>query len=133
MRIEELNVALRARNPWESFDLGFALARHTGANLYLAFGVPYLLFVLLVNLVTWGSPTLALLIVWWCKPVFDRIALHVMSQAVFGETPSWRRTINGLLKIPRTGLLYSLTLGRLDFARSLHPVSYTHLTLPTKA
>lgn len=120
MRIEELNVALRARNPWESFDLGFALARHTGANLYLAFGVPYLLFVLLVNLVTWGSPTLALLIVWWCKPVFDRIALHVMSQAVFGETPSWRRTINGLLKIPRTGLLYSLTLGRLDFARSLH-------------
>ena len=120
MHVDQLNVALRARNPWESFDLGVALARHTGANLYLAFALPYLAFALLVNLLAWGSPTVAMLIVWWAKPAFDRIALYVAAQAVFGETPSWRATLKSLRKIPRSGLLYALTLGRFDFARSLH-------------
>ncbi len=120
MQIDQLNVVLRARNPWESFDLGIALARHTGANLYLAFALPYLACVLLVNLVTWGNPTAAILIIWWLKPVFDRIALHVVSQAVFSETPPWRATLKGLWKIPRSGLLYALTIGRFDFARSFH-------------
>ena len=124
MRIDELNVALRARNPWESFDLGFALARHTGFNLYLAFVLPYFAFALLVNVFIWGHPTAAMLIIWWVKPAFDRIALSVVSQAVFAETPSWRTTINGLLKIPRTGLLYALTFGRFDFARSFHLAVY---------
>ena len=120
MRIDELTVALRARNPWEAFDLGIALARHTGANLYWAFVLPYLAFVLLVNVVTWGNPTVAMLIVWWGKPAFDRIALYVVAQAVFGATPPWRTTLKSLWQIPRTGLLYALTLGRFDFARSFH-------------
>lgn len=120
MRIDDLTVALRARNPWEAFDLGVALARRSGANLYWAFALPYLAFALLVNLVTWGYPTLALLIVWWVKPAFDRIALHVVSQAVFGVTPSWRATLANLRHIPRTGLLHAMTLGRFDFARSFH-------------
>ena len=83
MRIDELNVALRARNPWESFDLGFALARHTGFNLYLAFVLPYIAFALLVNVFIWGHPTAAMLIIWWVKPAFDRIALSVVSQAAY--------------------------------------------------
>ena len=120
MRIDQLSVDLRARNPWEAFDLGIALARLTAADLFMAFTVPYLAFVLLVNLVAWGYPTAALLIVWWLKPVFDRIALHVIAQAVFGPTPPWRATLKSLWQIPRTGLLYSLTLGRFDLARSFH-------------
>ncbi len=120
MRIDDLTVALRARNPWESFDLGLVLARHTGANLFLAFIIPYAGFALLVNLLLWGHPTIAMLLVWWLKPLFDRIALHVLSQSVFGATPRWRATLAGLKQIPRTGLLHALTLGRFDFARSFH-------------
>ena len=120
MRIDDLTVALRARNPWESFDLGLVLARHTGANLFFAFIIPYAGFALLVNLVLWGHPTLAMLLVWWLKPLFDRIALHVLAQSVFGATPHWRATLRGLKQIPRTGLLFALTLGRFDFARSFH-------------
>ncbi len=120
MRIDDLTVALRARNPWESFDLGLVLARHTGANLFLAFIIPYAGFALLVNLVLWGHPTIAMLLVWWLKPLFDRIALHVLAQSVFGATPRWRATLAGLKQIPRTGLLHALTLGRFDFARSFH-------------
>ncbi len=36
MRIDDLAVPLRARNPGESVDLGQALARHPGLNLFLA-------------------------------------------------------------------------------------------------
>ena len=120
MRIDDLTVALRARNPWESFDLGLVLARHTGVNLFFAFIIPYLCFAVLVNLLLWGHPTIAMLIVWWLKPLFDRIALHVLAQSVFGATPHWRATLAGLKQIPRTGLLHALTLGRFDFARSFH-------------
>lgn len=120
MRADQLTVELRARNPWEAFDLGIALARRSGANLYLAFMLPYLAFALVVNLVTWGHPVVAMLIVWWSKPAFDRIALHVVSQAVFGATPTWRSTLSGLRQISRTGLAHALTLGRFDFARSFH-------------
>ena len=114
MRIDGLSVTLRARNPWESFDLGLALARRTGANLLLAFALPYCAFAVLVNLAAWGYPTLAMLVVWWMKPLFDRIALHVLSQSVFGETPAWRSTLAHWRAIPRTGLAYSLTFGRFD-------------------
>lgn len=120
MQIDQLTVALRARNPWESFDLGVALARHTGINLYAAFVLPYLGFALLVNLAAWGHPAVAMLIVWWCKPVFDRIALQVLAQSVFGATPGWRATLVNWKQIPRTGLFHSLGIGRFDFARSFH-------------
>lgn len=120
MRIDKLAVSLRARNPWESFDLGLALARHTGINLFAAFALPYCVFAGLVNLATWGHPTIAILIVWWMKPLFDRIALQVLSQSVFGEAPGWRATLHHWRTIPISGLGYALTLGRFDFARSFH-------------
>ncbi len=120
MRIDNLSVDLRTRNPWEAFDLGFALARHAGANLFVAFGVPFFGAMLVLNLVCWNHPAVAIGISWWLKPAFDRIALHVLSQAVFGDTPSWRETLKSLRQIPRTGLLHALTLGRFDFARSFH-------------
>ncbi|MEO7728345.1 MAG: hypothetical protein ABIS45_13915, partial [Burkholderiales bacterium] len=120
MRIDDLSVSLRARNPWEAFDLGIALARHTGANLFVAFALPFLACMLLVNILAWGHPTAAFLFFWWFKPAFDRIALHVLAQTVFGVTPSWRTTLKNLRQIPRTGLLHALTLGRFDFARSFH-------------
>ncbi len=120
MRIDKLAVNLRARNPWEAFDLGLALARHTGSGLFAAFALPYCIFAALVNLATWGHPTIAMLIVWWMKPLFDRIALQVLSQSVFGEAPGWRATLHHWRTIPRSGLGYALTLGRFDFARSFH-------------
>ena len=120
MRIDKLAVSLRARNPWESFDLGLALARHTGIDLFAAFALPYCVFAALVNLAAWGHPSIAMLIVWWMKPLFDRIALQVLSQSVFGEAPGWRATLRHWRTIPRSGLAYALTLGRFDFARSFH-------------
>jgi len=120
MQIENLSLALRARNAWEAFDLGIALARQTGLPLFVGFALPYIAFALVVNLALWGQPALAAIAVWWFKPVFDRIALHVLAQAVFGTVPGVRATLRGLRAVPRTGLLAALTLERFDFARSFH-------------
>ena len=124
MQLDHLALALRARNSWEAFDLGLALARRAGRALYLPFVLPYAGFALLVNLASFGHPGLAALIVWWFKPLFDRIALAVLAQSVFGTTPDWRTTLRQWRSIPRTGLLAALTFDRFDFARSFHlPIS----------
>ena len=120
MRIEELSLALRARNAWEAFDLGIALARRTGLPLFAGFALPYLSFAVIVNLALWGHPTMAAVVVWWTKPLFDRIALSVLAQGVFGAAPGVRATLRGLAAIPRTGLLAALTVQRFDLARSFH-------------
>ncbi|MBL8386454.1 MAG: hypothetical protein JNM90_25440 [Burkholderiales bacterium] len=120
MRIEALSLALRPRTPWEAIDLGVALARRTGAALFLCFALPYAGFALAVNLLLWGQPAVAALVVWWSKPAFDRLALHVLAQAVFDPGLGWRRAFASLRQVPRTGLVAALTVGRFDFARSFH-------------
>jgi len=120
MRIEHLSLTLRPRNAWEAFDLGIALARRTGLPLFAGFALPYVAFAVLVNLALWGQPALAAIAVWWFKPAFDRIALHILAQAVFGTLPGVCATLRGLRAVPRTGLLAALTLERFDFARSFH-------------
>lgn len=120
MEIDKLSLALRARNAWEAFDLGIALARRTGLPLFAGFAVPYVIFAVLVNLALWGQPATAAIVVWWFKPAFDRIALHVLAQAVFGTAPGTRAILRSLATVPRNGLLASLTVQRFDFARSFH-------------
>ncbi|QSX79280.1 DUF4129 domain-containing protein [Agrilutibacter solisilvae] len=95
MRIEDLTVALRPRNPWEAVELGTALARrHLGAVLrpWLALSLPVLV---LVNLLCWSLDVLwlAALLMWWLKPLFDRVPLFVLSRAVFGQPPGAMATL----------------------------------------
>jgi hypothetical protein len=120
MQIDGLNLDLRERNAWEAFDLGVALARTTGMRLFLPYSVNFIGLALLLHLAAWGRPMLALAILVWLKPVAERVALAVLSQAIFGAAPSARATLASLGRIPRTGLLMSLTLGRFDLARSFH-------------
>jgi hypothetical protein len=121
MELERLELALRRRTPWEAADLGLPLLRRWRGAAYRAWFATFLPFVLLVFLALAQWPLLAALVVWWCKPLFDRVLLKVYSEAVFGEPPSVRevwRALPGLLR--GSGLLWSLTLGRADMARSFH-------------
>lgn len=120
MRIEALTVALRPRSPWEAVELGSALLRqHAGAvwKPWLMLSLP--VFVLL-NVALWMLDTLWLagLLMWWLKPWFDRVPLHVLSRAVFGDVPTWRQALraafNGRL------LLAHLTWRRLGPVRALY-------------
>lgn len=95
MKLESLRVELRPRLPWEAVELGTALVRRNAAAIW----IPWLLLVVpvfvAVNLAALAVDRIwiAWLAMWWFKPLFDRIPLFVLSRAVFGDTPTTRRTL----------------------------------------
>ncbi|MCM2335242.1 MAG: hypothetical protein NDI66_00430 [Pseudomonas sp.] len=122
MRIDALTVALRPRTAWEAVELGGALLRaHAGAvwRPWLALTLP--LFALL-NLALWALDQLWLAapLMWWLKPLFDRVPLYVLSRAVFGDVPAPRATLRALPAFARPSLLAGLTWRRLSPVRSLY-------------
>ncbi|CTP92615.1 hypothetical protein [Xanthomonas graminis] len=121
MRIERLDVVLRARSAWEAMELGSALVRrHAGAiwKPWLLISVP--LFALL-NLGAWAIDQLWLagLLLWWLKPVLDRIPLFVISRGVFGDVPRVRDTLRAQWNWGWGTLCGYLTWRRLSPARTV--------------
>jgi hypothetical protein len=118
VQLDRLAVQLRLRNPWEAMDLGFAMIRSWWRQVYapwLAVFAPACVLALVALPRQW-----AWVAIWWLKPAFDRVILHVLSNGVFGELPAWRQTLRALPGALRPGLLLSLTLYRLDLARSFN-------------
>lgn len=85
MDLERLAVRARLRSPWESVDLGIALARRRWGSLFLVWLLPAALVFAGSATFLWESPGLASLLLWWLKPVYDRLPLFIASRALFGE------------------------------------------------
>jgi len=120
MDLERTAVVIRPRTPWEAVDLGFRMARSwwrslLGPWLLVAAPVWALAFLLLHRRVV-----LAVAIVWWLRPLFDRVPLFVLSRAVFGAPPTLRETVRALPDVLRGHLFGALVLRRFDPARSFH-------------
>jgi hypothetical protein len=118
VQLDAMTVALRPRSHWEAIDLGFSMARHSARAIWGAWFALLLPLAVLIHLLCWTVPWLAPLLIWWLKPMFDRIPLYVLSHATFGDTPRIRQTLRGVLPLWRRHLAWDLTLGRFDFARS---------------
>lgn len=122
MRLEQLTVRLRARSAWEAVELGMALVRRHAAAIWR----PWLLVTLpvfaLLNAAAWVFDLfwLAALLMWWLKPVFDRIPLYVVSRAVFGSVPGVRETLRAQGRWGRTPMLHYLSWRRFSPVRSLY-------------
>ncbi len=121
MQLEGLTVALRPRSPWEAADLGVALVRQHAARIWSAWVLITLpLCVLLTAFCIWiDLPLLAGFLMWWLKPVFDRIPLFVLSRAVFGATPSLRETLRAQWSWGWRGCLRWMHWRRLHPGRAL--------------
>jgi hypothetical protein len=106
VQLDQLSVVLRQRNPYEAIDLGFAMAREWWRDIYLA----WLAVFVPVALVAWQllPPLWAALVVWWLKPAFDRVILHVVASEVFGSRPRLRTTLLSYFSYAWNGLLLSL-------------------------
>lgn len=119
MRLEQLKLNLRRRSGWESIDLGLTLCHAWRGPVLRIWLATYGLFALLISLLLWQHPDWAILIIWWLKPLFDRVLLFVFSRCVFNHIPSvsevWRE-LPALIK--HTRLLAGLTFYRLSPSRS---------------
>lgn len=119
MRLENIAMVLRPRTAWEAIDLGYAMTQTWWASLIRAWCAVYLPMALLINLVCWKYPPLAVIILWWLKPLFDRVVLHVLSGAVFGAAPKLGETLRSLKRLWwKNGLFAALTYARFNPARS---------------
>jgi len=128
MRPEGLSIALRARTPWEATDLGIALVREHAVPIWRAWACVVLPTALLLGVLCQllGNLTIASILLWWLKPVFDRIPLHVLSRAVFGAVPSLQDTLRAQRSSADFGALFAqLTWRRLHPMRALFlPVDF---------
>jgi len=120
MRLTEACVAIRPRNPWEAIDLGVVLARQHRSLLMTSWAIVTLPTFALLSLALWDYPSLAVLLFWWLKPAFERLPLLILSQALFGATPSLKQALKALPRTLRPQLLASLTWRRLSLSRSFY-------------
>ena len=120
MDLDRITLAVRPRNHWESIDLGFILARANFRALWPLWLMTFLPVALVIAWLFREAPWQGALVLWWLKPLFDRVPLHVLSRAVFGETPAPGEIRRALPELYRSGLLASLTYLRVDLARALN-------------
>jgi len=118
MQLERLSVRLRPRGGWEALDLGFHMARTWWRPLWGTWLAVYLPAALVLHVVLLEYPMVAVCLLWWLKPAFDRFALHVVSRAVFGEIPTVRETLAAWRQVLSPGLLAGLTLHRFTVVRA---------------
>jgi hypothetical protein len=120
VRLEAITAALRPRNAWEAIDLGFALVQRGWKPLYKNWLVVLLLFTVILHILCSQALWLVPCLIWWLKPLLDRIPLYVLSHALFGEAPSLRQTVKDLPSLLRPQAFAVLTYARLNPARSFH-------------
>ena len=71
------------------------------------------------QLLLWSSPEYVMFILWWLKPLFDRVLLHVCSRSVLGNESGVRDVLRELPRLWRApGVLSGLSLRRFSLARS---------------
>lgn len=121
MQLDRIAIGLRTREPWEAIDLGAAMVRAWWRPLYGAWFAFVLPIALGLGVLAAWHPVLALAVLWWLKPLYDRIVLHVLSQAVFGAPPRAAQTLSHARTLLRSsGLVGALTLRRFDPVRSFN-------------
>lgn len=118
MRLSDASVVIRPRTTWEAMDLGVLLSQQHRRLLMTSWAIITLPVFALLSLLLWDSPNIALLLFWWLKPAFDRLPLYILSQALFGDTPTLKQALCQWPRLLKPQLLASLTWRRLSLSRS---------------
>ncbi|MCI3946904.1 hypothetical protein K0038_03980 [Pseudomonas syringae] len=118
MRLTESNVAIRPRSPWEAIDLGVLLAGRHRRLLMSSWAIITLPFFGLLSVLLWDYPTAVIFLFWWLKPAFERLPLLILSQSLFGATPTLRQALKAWPATLKDQLLPSLLWRRLSLSRS---------------
>lgn len=118
MRLTEATVELRPRTPMEAIDLGVLLAGRHRTLLMTSWAIVTLPVFVLLSVVFQNHPYLAVFVLWWLKPAFERLPLLILSQALFGATPTLGQALKAWPATLRSQLIPSLLWRRLSLSRS---------------
>jgi len=118
MKLDHISAVLRPRQSAEAVDLGLAMVRRHAPGIYRA----WLLFVLplwgVLGALLHDYPSVLFAVVWWLKPLYDRIVLFYIGRSLFGEAPSLREQLREWPRLLTRRLGLSLLWGRLSGVRS---------------
>ncbi|MES2598932.1 MAG: DUF4350 domain-containing protein [Verrucomicrobiota bacterium] len=118
MRLEDLTIALRPRQPWEAVDLGCALTRRDYGRVMLLWLITVVPVWIVLGVLLWDYPLAFGLIAWWLKPLYDRVPLFHLSRSAFGGRPTVKETLREWPRLWSRFLLPALLWRRLTLMRS---------------
>ncbi|RMQ45214.1 hypothetical protein ALQ04_04497 [Pseudomonas cichorii] len=118
MRLTDASVTIRPRNPWEAIDLGVLLAREHRTLLMGSWAAVTLPVFALLSFLLWDYPSLVFILFWWLKPAYERLALLILSRALFGPAPTLKQALKAWPATLKNQLIPSLTWRRLSPSRS---------------
>ena len=112
-------LSLRRRSVWEAADSGLLLWRDSFIHFIPFFALPVWITACVLRFLPENLFFLSYLVLWWLKPLFDRLVLHVVSLRFFGNpAPShFRELLKGFWGI-RRGLLGDLLWRRFSPGRA---------------
>jgi hypothetical protein len=116
--LDRLRIRLRLRGAWEAVDAGFALLRANGRVAYALWLTAYAPVAAALFWLFWDRAWIALLLLWWLKPAFDRPVLHALAKATFGEEPTIRASLKEGFGMFRRGALAGLLWRRFSLNRA---------------
>ena len=120
MQLDRIRIQPRLRNPWQSIDLGWVMARRWWWRAFLAWSIPSTtLFAILLIALPSKWWWLASLIPWWLKPLWDAAPLYIYSRYLFDEPVSLRAAWRATLRNLRWEILPWLTWRRFGPLRSM--------------
>lgn len=118
MRVESLDLRLRARAPLEAADLGSRLCQHAAIDIYRSFAIAYAIVIVLALPAFLFSPWGPILVIFLAKPWLDRSILFVLARRAFGQRTSMRDLWQNRRSVWFSQWLRTLVLQRLTIQRS---------------
>ena len=108
-------LSLRQRGVWEAADSGILLWRSSFVWFLPFFAIPVWVIAWSLRLLPENLTFLSYLVLWWLKPLFDRLVLYVVSRNFFGSSVTFRFSELAPL---RRGLLGDLLWRRFNPGRA---------------
>lgn len=120
MQPDKIQFIASPRPPYQAIDLGVLMFRRWWKPLLassLLISLPFFLPLLWLShhFQSWWP----LVLLWWLKPLFERVLLHFYSHAAFADYLSIRETVGSITRLLRPQLIASLTYRRLSPSRAM--------------
>jgi len=106
----ESALRLRRRSVWEACDSGILLWRKSFVYLIPVFAIPFWIVACCLRFIPGGLYFIPYIALWWLKPFFDRLILHVVSTRFFSgpDLPDRNKLKSSFFGNIRRGLLGDL-------------------------
>lgn len=124
MDLSKTAANIRPRNPYEAIDLGATMVRHWWKDLWRIWFTVSLPFFLCIWFLLYDYRSWAVLLLWWCKPLWETPILHFIAEKLFNEKTSPHTIISKSPRLLLHDIFLKLTLRRFSITRSFDmPVS----------